>query len=272
MKKVLFVGVTVVVLALPAASAAANEPKPKPAIQNFDIKRSLFSGNESSLDPIGGVRSDCTVPIADVRIVRAPAHGKVRFEESKTVITNRRNPIYKLCFGKKADAVMPFYEADEKFVGEDRLVIEFDTKLGAVRRYSYVLDVTRKTGTSKKTGSTAEVVRPLPALTLSRDVFSGNEVRLAAMNWVNADCTSGPAPDLRIVTAPQNGELRQEEITMPIDRRKGDSRFECNGKPVTAVAVHYKPKAEFTGKDNVVIDVDYKTGAVKRFNYNIGVR
>jgi hypothetical protein len=41
---------------------------------------------------------------------------------------------------------------------------------------------------------------------------------------------------------------------------------------VTAVAVHYKPKAEFTGKDNVVIDVDYKTGAVKRFNYNIGVR
>lgn len=39
-----------------------------------------------------------------------------------------------------------------------------------------------------------------------------------------------------------------------------------------AGAVLYKSKAEFTGKDNVVIDVDYKTGTVKRFNYKITVR
>jgi hypothetical protein len=271
MKKVLFVAIAAM-FAVSATSAGANETKPKSKVRNTDIKRSLFSGNESPLDPIGGVRSDCTVPIADVRIVKPPAHGKVRFEESKAVVTVRKGPIHKLCFGKKVDVAMPFYKADEKFIGEDRLVIEFDTKLGAVRRFSYVLTVNRKSGNSKKPDATAEVARPLPTLNLNRDVFSGSEVRIAAMNFVNADCSSGPTPDLRIVTTPLNGEIRQEEITMPVSRPPGDPRSTCNGKPVSAVAVFYKSKAEFTGKDNVVIDVDYKTGLVKRFSYQIIAR
>jgi hypothetical protein len=124
----------------------------------------------------------------------------------------------------------------------------------------------------KKPAAKAEIVRAIPETAVNRDAFGGNEMRLGAMNWVNADCTSGPVPALRIVTAPQNGELRQEEVTIPVDRRKGDSRFDCNGKPVTAIAVHYKPKEDFKGNDKVVIDVDYKTGTVKRFNYKITVR
>jgi hypothetical protein len=125
---------------------------------------------------------------------------------------------------------------------------------------------------SKSLAKKAEINRPIAETVVNRDVFSGNEARIGAMNWVNADCTSGPVPALRITTAPQNGELRQEEITMPVDRRKDDPRFDCNGKPVTAIAVHYTPKGDFKGKDNVVIDVDFKTGTVKRFNYKITVR
>lgn len=125
---------------------------------------------------------------------------------------------------------------------------------------------------AKPPAKKAEITRPIAETIVNRDVFSGSEARIGAMNWVNADCTSGAVPALRIVTAPQNGELRQAEVTLPIDRRKGSPRSDCNGKPVTAVAVLYKSKAEFTGKDNVVIDVDYKTGTVKRFNYKITVR
>lgn len=125
---------------------------------------------------------------------------------------------------------------------------------------------------AKKSGSKATISRAVKETVIYRDVFTGNEARIAYPNWVNADCTSGPLADLRISTAPQNGELRMEEITVPIDRPKNNSRFDCNGKPVKAVGVFYKSKAGYTGSDNVVIDVDFKTGVVSRFNYKITVR
>jgi len=125
---------------------------------------------------------------------------------------------------------------------------------------------------SKKPAAKADIARPIPETDFNRDAFSGNEIRLATMNSVNADCTSGPVPVLRIVTAPQNGEQRLEEITIPVDRKEGAPRASCNGKPVQAIGVFYKSKADFTGKDNIVIDVDFKTGVVRRFNYKITVR
>jgi hypothetical protein len=125
---------------------------------------------------------------------------------------------------------------------------------------------------AKKASSKAEIARPIAETVINRDAFSGNEIRVAAMQVVNADCTSGPTPLLRIATAPQNGEQREEEITVPIDRKSGDPRASCNGKPVTAIGVFYKSKEGFTGQDNVVIDVDFKNGNVHRFNYKITVR
>jgi hypothetical protein len=118
----------------------------------------------------------------------------------------------------------------------------------------------------------ADIARPIPETVVNRDAFAGNEIRIAAMNYVNADCTSGPLPLLRIVTAPQNGDQRMEEITIPVDRKSDDRRASCNGKPVQAIGVFYKSKDGFTGKDNVVIDVDFKAGTVRRFNYRISVR
>jgi hypothetical protein len=118
----------------------------------------------------------------------------------------------------------------------------------------------------------AVITRAVPETVVQREVFTGNEARIAAPNWVNTDCSSGAVPDLRIATPPANGELRQEEITMPIDRPKDNNRAICNGKPVKAMGVFYKSKAGYTGADNVVIDIDFKTGVVRRFNYKITVR
>jgi hypothetical protein len=125
---------------------------------------------------------------------------------------------------------------------------------------------------AKKPAAKAEIARSITETNVNRDAFSGNEIRIAAMQLVNADCTSGPLPSLRIASAPQSGEQRQEEITVPVDRKAGDPRASCNGKPVNAVGVFYKSKDGFTGKDNVVIDVDFKNGTVRRFNYKITVR
>lgn len=114
--------------------------------------------------------------------------------------------------------------------------------------------------------------RAITETTVNRDVFTGNESQIGAMHSVKADCSSGPIPVLRVVTAPQNGEYRFKETTYAVDRKPGDSRVACNGKKVDAVGVHYKSKADFTGADNIVIDVDIKSGTVRRFSFKITVR
>ena len=109
-------------------------------------------------------------------------------------------------------------------------------------------------------------------LTYTREIFAGSESRIAAMNWVNSDCSSDDLPTLRFVTPPQNGDIRTQETTIPIDRPKSNPRAACNGKQAQALAVFYKPKDGYIGPDKVVIDVDFHMGQVRRLNYKITVR
>jgi hypothetical protein len=106
----------------------------------------------------------------------------------------------------------------------------------------------------------------------SRKVFSGNEIRIAALHNVNADCSAGPIPDVRVATKPANGEIRLEEVHAVVDRTPEDRRAHCNGKPVDARGLFYKSADGFVGQDKVLIEVDFKTGSVRRFLYTIEVR
>ena len=74
------------------------------------------------------------------------------------------------------------------------------------------------------------------------------------------------------MTAPVHGAYRLEPTTIQLDRKPDDVRASCNGKPVSAVAVHYKPTAEFVGSDDLVVDVDFRNGTVRRYIYAISVR
>lgn len=120
--------------------------------------------------------------------------------------------------------------------------------------------------------TTPPVERARSELTFNREVFSGSETRLGAPNWVNADCTSGELPAIRIATPPQNGTTRMQEMTVPVDRPANDPRASCIGKPVQALAIFYKPKDGFTGADTVALDVDFHMGTVRRLIYKITVR
>ena len=73
-------------------------------------------------------------------------------------------------------------------------------------------------------------------------------------------------------TAAERHHPTTEETTIPIDRPASDTRSSCNGKPVQALAIFYKPNAGYTGADNVVVDVDFHVGGVRRFAYKITVR
>jgi hypothetical protein len=106
----------------------------------------------------------------------------------------------------------------------------------------------------------------------NKKVFSGNEIRIAALHNVNADCSAGPIPDVRVATKPVNGELRLEAIHTVVDRTPEDRRAHCNGKTVDARGLFYKSADGFIGDDKVLIEVDFKTGTVRRFLYTIEVR
>jgi hypothetical protein len=134
----------------------------------------------------------------------------------------------------------------------------------------------RPAGSQKSAGAKRRAAQPKPKSLLEevyeKEAFSGSESRIAAMNFVNADCSGGPLPEVRVVTPPSGGDVRMEPIKHTLNRDKKNHRAHCNGKIVDAVAVFYKPKSDFTGADQVVLDVDYKAGAIKRFMFAINIR
>lgn len=111
-----------------------------------------------------------------------------------------------------------------------------------------------------------------PVISLARSALSGNEVQIAAMNVVEADCSPGPVPDVRVAMQPKNGGVRLSQISMAVDRRKEDARAHCNGKPIQAMAVYYKSANAFIGNDKVLLDVDFRDGSVRRYAIDINVR
>jgi hypothetical protein len=117
----------------------------------------------------------------------------------------------------------------------------------------------------------ALVIPAVPETHLKKNVFAGNEAQISAMHGVRANCKSAELPDVRVVTAPSKGEVRFETVQLAVDRDKDNNRAHCNGKLVQAVGVFYKAK-EDTGRDKLVLDVDFKNGTVKRFSYSVDVR
>jgi hypothetical protein len=105
-----------------------------------------------------------------------------------------------------------------------------------------------------------------------REAFSGSEFRIAALGHVRTDCSGGALPEVRVVTPPGSGDIRQEPVKVPVSHQKSHPRAHCNGKIVDTVAVFYKSKSDFAGADKVVLDVDFKVGVIKRFVYAINIR
>lgn len=253
------------ILSLAVTGIACAETKKKPSSSTAkEFRVSLFSGNESRIGQLGYLKPDCSSSTPDIRIVKQPSNGALRMQEGQLVASAKNSAIQKKCYGKTTNTLQIFYRANESFSGSDTVVLDVDSKLGTILHYTYKIDVRRK--------SAAEPAKDLAEIKVSRSVLTGNEARIAAMNYVNVDCTSGPVPDLRIVVPPKNGAYRLEQQSIQVDRKEGQPRANCNGKPVDAMAVLYKPNEAFTGGDGLTVDVDFRNGTVRRYVYDITVR
>jgi hypothetical protein len=223
---------------------------------------SVFSGNEARVLAPNWVNADCTSGSRpDVRVTSSPSTGSIRLEDIQIIVSRNSGDSRAHCNGKQVDAVGIFYRSNEGFAGQDRVVVDADFKTGVVRRYTAVIDV-RAPGQAE--GPANEVI--------AASVLTGREARVAAPHSVQADCTSGQRPEVRLATPPASGSVRLEPIALVVNRKKGDERALCNGKRVDAIGVFYRSNAGFVGQDRVVIEWDLKTGSVRRSTIVVEVR
>jgi hypothetical protein len=138
--KVVFV-VASIALALSVAAASAKERKAAIAPAPIEVKRSLFSGGESHIHNFLGLYADCTSTTTEVRIVKPPTKGEIRFEESRQTFFPGNAPFRRACAGKPIDMVRMYYKANNSAEGKDTFLLDVDTKLGAVKRYVFTVDV-----------------------------------------------------------------------------------------------------------------------------------
>ena len=103
-------------------------------------------------------------------------------------------------------------------------------------------------------------------------VFSGNDVRLYLLNYVNNDCSAGLRPDVHVVTQPANGTVRVDPMPVTVDRATTDPLSRCNGKKVDGAAVIYTAKPAYSGLDKLVLEIDFHTGNIRRYEAVIDVR
>jgi hypothetical protein len=230
-------------------------------------RRSTFAGNRIVLGNLHEFGPNCEpLPPPVARILKDASGGTLTFRESKTgpVTTQARER----CKGKTFEAIEVNYQSRPDFSGTETIDIEIAFQAGKTRKVSYTIDVQGAPSGSREIKAEDQPREQ----NFKRQVFSGNEVRIASPNNVRPDCTTGEIADIRVVNAPSNGDLRLDTIKMPVNRGANNSRGYCNGKEIEARAVFYKPKDGFAGEDHFTIDVDFKTGKIERFSYDMRVR
>ena len=102
--------------------------------------------------------------------------------------------------------------------------------------------------------------------TRTETVAPGKAVRLVIAANLTKDCSSGPMPEIKISTAPKNGE-----VVTKAGRVKTPAAYRCPNKEAQVQAVFYKSKAGFSGTDEVLVEIKTADGTVEKQDIRITV-
>lgn len=107
-----------------------------------------------------------------------------------------------------------------------------------------------------------------PARVVEREVKAraGRDTRLLIFTNVRPDCTSGPLPTVRLLTAPANGA-----VTMKRGKLRATNVKQCLALEVPALAAIYRPAADFEGSDTIVLEVRPVEGTPQLRRFTISV-
>ncbi|WP_052003608.1 hypothetical protein [Microvirga sp. BSC39] len=101
----------------------------------------------------------------------------------------------------------------------------------------------------------------------SAEVAAGKQERLGVYGNVGKDCTSGPLPTIRVLTAPKNGELNVRS-----GKLKAGRITRCPKLEATAQGIFYKAKTAYKGTDEVAYEVRSASGKVESHTVRITVK
>lgn len=101
----------------------------------------------------------------------------------------------------------------------------------------------------------------------SAEVVAGKQERLGVYGNVQKDCTPGPLPTIRVVTAPKNGELNVRS-----GKLKAGRISRCPKLEATAQGIFYKANPTFKGTDEVAYEVRSASGKVESHTVKITVK
>ncbi len=101
----------------------------------------------------------------------------------------------------------------------------------------------------------------------SADVVAGKSHRLGVYGNVQKDCTSGPLPTVRVVTAPKHGELNVRS-----GKLKAGRISRCPKLEATAQGIFYKANATYKGIDEVSYEVKSASGKLESHTVRITVK
>jgi len=92
---------------------------------------------------------------------------------------------------------------------------------------------------------------------VKRDVTAapGRDVRVGIYTNIRPDCTSGPLPAIKLVTAPAHGAVNVKRGTL-----KATNFKQCLATEVPAFVAFYHAAADFTGTDEFELEVNFPGG------------
>lgn len=100
----------------------------------------------------------------------------------------------------------------------------------------------------------------------SVNVAEGARVRLGIHGDVSKECTSKPAPDIKVATSPKNGTLSISTGTM-----KAGAMPRCPQLAIPARAVFYQANGRYRGPDEVVYSFQRSDGNTASVTIKISV-
>jgi hypothetical protein len=95
---------------------------------------------------------------------------------------------------------------------------------------------------------------------------SGRDTRVGIYTDIKPDCTSGPLPAIRLVSAPAHGAVTVKRATL-----KATNFKQCLATEVPAFVAFYRAAGEFIGNDDFVLEVSWPSGRKELQHFRVNV-
>ena len=95
---------------------------------------------------------------------------------------------------------------------------------------------------------------------------TGRDIRLGVYINIRADCSSGPLPAIRLDSPPAHGAVTVKRAKVQMTGRR-----DCLAAEVPGFIAFYRSKTDFTGADEVTLEIRTDTGKIFRQKIKITV-